>query len=317
MGSPSPAPSPALSVIIPAHNRADLVHHTLASLAGQSLAADLYEVIVVDDGSTDGTPEVVAALGSGARRIRLLRRAANRGPGAARNDGVRDAGGEIVVFVDSDIVVRPDFLAHHLEAHRQAHRAVLCRGPVVPVSELPPAAASGERLPLAGLSPSYFDPANASLPRSELLAAGLFDERFGTYGWEDIDLGFRLQQRGLARVFRRDAVAYHLQPAPSPQSFDRMLAKEEERARAAVYLYRKHPRWSTRWLIQHTLFHRLLYFLLSGAGLLNRRTAPALAGRFRRSGRITLEYLALRSVLNRHYLAALRRAWGDGARAAD
>lgn len=309
-----PGGAPALSVIIPAYNRAELVAHTLRSLAGQSLAPDLYEVIVIDDGSTDRTPEVVSAWEHGGRRVRLVRRSANRGPGAARNDGVRQADGEIVVFVDSDIVVRSDFLAQHLEAHRHSGRAVLCRGPVVPVSEIPAADAALDRLPLAGLSPSYFDPANASLPRSELLAAGLFDEQFGTYGWEDIDLGFRLRRRGLARVFRRDAVAYHFQPAPSPQSFERMLAKEEERARAAVYLYRKHPRWSTRWLIQHTALHRVVYFLLAAGGLINRRTAPVLAARFRRGGRITLEYLVLRSALNRHYLTALRRAWRDGAR---
>jgi len=311
-----PAAAPALSVIIPAHNRAELVAHTLRSLAGQSLSADLYEIIVIDDASTDRTPVVVSAWEGGGGRVRLLRRSTNRGPGAARNDGVRQAGGEIVVFIDSDVVVRPDFLALHLEAHRQSPRAVICRGPVVPVSEIPAAAAPLERLPLAGHSPSYFDPANASVPRGELLAAGLFDEHFGTYGWEDIDLGFRLRRRGLARVFRRDAVAYHYQPAPSPQAFERMLAKEEERARAAVYLYRKHPRWSTRWLIQDTLLHRLSYFLLAGGGLINHRTAPALAARFRRRGRITLEYLALRGALNRHYLAALRRAWAQSEEAA-
>lgn len=308
-----PAPAPALSVVIPAHNRADLVAHTLTSLTGQSLDPEQYEIIVVDDGSTDRTPEVVSAH-EGGGRVRLLRRSDNRGPGAARNDGIRQASGEIVVFVDSDVVVRRDFLSQHLGAHRQAGRPIVCRGPVVPVSEIPASDAPLERLPLAAFSPSYFDPANASLPRSELLAAGLFDERFGTYGWEDFDLGFRLRRRGLARVFRRDAVAYHYQPLPSPQSFERMLAKEEERARAAVYLYRKYPRWSTRWLIQHTLAHRFAYFLLAAGGLLNARTAPALAARFRRRGRISLEYVALRAALNRHYLAVLRRAWREGAR---
>ncbi|HEV8338451.1 MAG TPA: glycosyltransferase family 2 protein [bacterium] len=315
-----PAPAPALSVVIPAYNRAEVVAHTLTSLTGQSLPPELYEIIVIDDGSTDRTPEVVSAWEEGGR-VRLLRRSDNRGPGAARNDGIRRASGEIVVFVDSDVVVRPDFLSHHLEAHRQAGRAVVCRGPVVPVSEIPAPGAPLGRLPVAALSPSFFDPANASLPRSELLAAGLFDERFGTYGWEDFDLGFRLRRRGLARVFRRDAVAYHYQPPPSLQNFERMLAKEEERARAAVYLYRKYPRWSTRWLIQHTLFHRLVYFVLAAGGLINTRTAPALAARFRRSGRISLEYLALRAALNRHYLAALQRAWREGegwqARGAD
>lgn len=298
-------PDPVLSVVIPAYNRAPLLTRTLEALARQSLPPHLHEVIVVDDGSTDETPEVVRSWGAQDRRIHLLRTETNRGASAARNNGVREARGQIVVFVDSDVVVRPDFLAHHLDAHRRSRAPVLCRGPVVPVPDL----RLPDRLPLTGLSPSYFDPANASLPRSELLAAGLFDEGFRAYGWEDFDLGLRLKRRGLARVFRPEAVAYHIQPSPSAQTFERALLKEEERARMAVYLYAKHPGWRTRVLIQHTPVHRVAYFILALGGLLNRNNVSSLAARCRRWGQGTLEYLVLRSVLNRHYLQMLRREW--------
>jgi len=296
---------PALSVVIPAYNQAGLLRHSLEALRNQTLDAHLYEVIVVDDGSTDDTAAVAAALEMSDRHIRLLRHDRNRGRSAARNTGVRAARGEIVVFVDSDVVVRPDFLGHHLDAHRRAHAAVLCRGPVVPVPDLP----LPERIPPTGMSPAYLDTANASLPRQEVVAAGWFDEHFPAYGWEDFDLGFRLQRRGLRRVFRRGAVAFHIQTIFDPAGFADALRKEEERARTAVYLYHKHPHWQTTLLIQGTRAHRVFYFALAGAGLLHPGNAVRIAGALRRRGLISLSYLVLRNVLNWHYIQALGLAW--------
>lgn len=298
-------PEPALSVVIPTYNRAGLLRRSLETLLQQTLPPPLYEIVVVDDGSTDETPEMVRSLTVDGR-VRLVRQPSNRGRSAARNAGVREARGEIIVFVDSDVLVRPDFLAQHLDVHRTAGRPVVGRGPVIPVADvhLP------ERLPLAKSSPAYLDTANASLPRGELLAAGLFDEEMRAYGWEDVDLGFRLQRRGLRRVFRPEAVAFHVQPAPSADTFDEAVAKERERAHTAFYLYRKHPGWRTRMLIQFTLLHEVLYLLMAGGGLLNTRNAPGIASRLHRRGQSTLEYLVLRSALNRVYLQALHLEWG-------
>lgn len=296
-------PPPALSVVIPAYNQAPLLRRTLETLLRQDLATSQYEVIVVDDGSTDETAEVVRERAAREPRVRLLRQETNRGRSAARNAGVQAAGGDIILFTDSDILVRPDFLARHLETHRQSRRPVLCRGPVVdiPDGRLP------EHPAFVPPSPAYLTTANASLPRGELLAAGLFDENFRAYGWEDFDLGFRLQRRGLPRVYRREAIAYHILPASGEENFAEALRKEEERARTALYLYQKHPGWQTRVLIQDTLLHRLLYFVQAGGGLLHRGNVPAIGAALRRHGRPTLEYLLLRGVLNRHYLQTLRR----------
>lgn len=298
---------PTLSVVVPAYNQATTLARTLETLGSQTLAGHLYEVIVVDDGSTDETAAVVRRRSAEDHRIQLLQHTQNRGRSAARNTGVRAARGGIVVLLDGDIVVRPDFLEHHLDAHRRSDRPVLCRGPVVdiPDGRLP------DRRPILATSPAYLTTANASLPRSELLAAGLFDENFPAYGWEDFDLGFRLQRRGLPRVFCREAVAYHIPPTDTP--LEQALRKEEERARAAVYLYRKHPGWQTRLLIQHTPVHRVLFFLLAGGGLLNRHTAPAFAARLRRRGYTLLADQVVRSVLNCHYMTALRREWAQAA----
>jgi len=300
-------PDPALSVVIPAYNQAPTLRRTLETLQEQTLDRGQSEVIVVDDGSTDETAAVTRGQAAGDPRVRLVQHAGNRGRSAARNTGVRAARGEIILLLDSDVIVPRAFLASHLDAHRRSRRPVLCRGPVVDI----PDARLPDRPPPFAASRAYLTTANASLRRGELLGAGLFDEGFPAYGWEDFDLGFRLQRRGLPRVFRRDAIAYHLPPAT--QSLEEALRKEEDRARAAVYLCAKYPGWQTRLLVQYTPFHRILYFLQAGGGLLSPRNGFGLALRLRRAGRPALANLALRSVLNRHYLTALRREWARAA----
>lgn len=94
--------NPSISVIIPAYNRAALLPDTLRSLLAQTVPAA--EIIVVDDGSTDGTADVAAAFGPPVRVIRQP----NAGPGAARNTGFRDSRGEFIHFFDSDDIALPD-----------------------------------------------------------------------------------------------------------------------------------------------------------------------------------------------------------------
>jgi glycosyltransferase involved in cell wall biosynthesis len=100
---------PLFSVVIPTYNRADLLGQTLESVFRQE--ADDYEVIVVDDGSTDNTADVVAAFGD---RVRFLRRP-NGGPGAARNAGIGAARGDYLAFLDSDDLWFPWTLATYAE----------------------------------------------------------------------------------------------------------------------------------------------------------------------------------------------------------
>ncbi|MDR7419925.1 MAG: glycosyltransferase family A protein [Armatimonadota bacterium] len=300
MSAPS---TPLLSVVVPAYNDAAILRHTLVRLADQSLAPVAYEVVVVDDGSTDETPAVIAAAAAGRVQVRGVSLDRNRGRSAARNAGIRAARAPLIVFVDSDVLVRPDFLRRHLELHRNAGRPVVGRGPVVsvPTADLP------ARDPVARLSPAYLDTANASIPRQTIVDVGMFDEGFRVYGWEDFDLGLRLQARGLPRVFDHGAIGFHVQPVPTIDTLDRHLVKEEERARTALYLLRKHPGNQTRWLIQDTPVQRFAHFLLSGGGLLTATNAPRLARWLSARGQYGLAGLVIRGVLNRHYLHSLDR----------
>jgi glycosyltransferase involved in cell wall biosynthesis len=108
---------PAVTVIMPAYNVAPYVADALRSALGQSVA-DL-EVIVVDDGSTDATAQVVARIAEADRRVRLVRQV-NRGLAGARNTALRMARGEVLALLDSDDLWEPGFLAEQiaiLDAH--------------------------------------------------------------------------------------------------------------------------------------------------------------------------------------------------------
>ena len=99
---------PLVSVIIPTYNRADLVRQALASVKAQTYRD--FEIVVVDDGGTDGTCEALSAW----REIRVLRHAHRRGVSAARNTGIDAARGEWLAFLDSDDLWLPDKLARQI-----------------------------------------------------------------------------------------------------------------------------------------------------------------------------------------------------------
>jgi GT2 family glycosyltransferase len=185
-----------LSVVVPTYNRSEVLRVCLASLARQTLSSDQFEVLVVDDGSTDDTESVVGSF-RGALPVRYLRQPQNRGRAAARNRGIREASGDVVVFVDSDVFPVPGFLAAHRSVHLASPRAV-GRGPLLLTSHLDDPFGKPPLLP--DPSPAFLDTANASVRREHLLAAGGFDEEFRHYGWEDADLGLRLRRNPFMEV---------------------------------------------------------------------------------------------------------------------
>ncbi|HEU5299285.1 MAG TPA: glycosyltransferase family A protein, partial [bacterium] len=104
---------PDLSVIIPTYNNRETLRRTLDAVAGQDLAPERYEVVVLDDGSTDGTEEMVAAYTAPVELFYHWQ--PNAGRAAARNAGSRLARGRILFYLDSDIIARPDLLSRHLQ----------------------------------------------------------------------------------------------------------------------------------------------------------------------------------------------------------
>jgi len=143
-----------LSVVIPAYNRATLLPITLRSLLAQERVAD--EILVVDDGSTDGTAEVAEAFGQSVRVIRQ----ANQGPGAARNRGLAEAQGEFIHFFDSDDLALPNLHRVQLEA-LESSNAEIAYSPWVKV----------RMDPLLGVQPTNHVLQARGLPRGSLVRA--------------------------------------------------------------------------------------------------------------------------------------------------
>lgn len=293
------------SVVIPTFERDEELAVCLTCLTRQTLAAERFEVIVVDDGGRGPTADLVASFASRIR-ARTLRQPENRGRAAARNAGIAAAAGDIVVFLDSDVFPVPAFLEAHARVHEANGRAV-GRGPLLLTEHLE---ATLSRSPvMRDLSTAFLDTANASVRRADLLQAGGFDEGFRFYGWEDMDLGIRLQRLGLRRVFVREALAFHYQPLPRHSELPALLRKEEERARMAVRFVRKHPGLATRLMTQMTPLHALLAFVMTAGGRINEKNIAGIIQNGKTKGRKWTTHLLLRGVLNRRYLQVLKEEW--------
>lgn len=229
------------SVVIPTYNRKAILEKTLRAITDQSVPADDYEVIVVDDGSTDGTGQMVQDLyPNGNVRYAYQK---NSGRSRARNHGINLAQGEIVIFIDSDIVVTPGFIAAHLAGHAENPRAIV-NGFVINTSNFDDP--TSEPLKLTDHSRASFATGNSSVRKKFLLEAGLFDEEFNQYGWEDLELGHRLLALGLTKVKASEAVGYHFNPPVSLDYLPEILRKERERGKMALLFYTKNPTLRTR-----------------------------------------------------------------------
>ena len=217
---------PEVSVVIPTHNRRRLLGQTLRSVLGQR-GVD-FEVVVVDDGSTDGTAEAVAALGD--RRVRLLHHEHPRGVATARNVGATAAHGAWVAFLDDDDLWAPDKLARQLEAAHQTGRTWVYTGEVSMDERLrildgrPPAPPEQvlERLVRHNAVPA--GASNVVVQADTLARAGAFD--IGLRNNEDWDLWIRLARLGPPAWVCHPLTAYRMHPASNAfADAGRMLAE--------------------------------------------------------------------------------------------
>ncbi len=218
-----------ISVVIATKDRAALLDAALASLRAQENAPEL-ELIVVDNGSSDATPAVARAHGAEYAFV------AEPNRGKARNAGIARASGEVVAFVDDDVVVPPHFLAAHAKAHDVEIFPLAVSGPIVNV----PDPAHRPKPTAANVSRAFFVTCNVSVRTSSLRAVGGFDEAFDLYGWEDTELGARLRAHGVKRAFAWDAYLWHIKP-PTPESLEDALGKAIEKARMAARFVGKMP----------------------------------------------------------------------------
>ncbi|MFM2080282.1 MAG: hypothetical protein RLZZ219_964 [Cyanobacteriota bacterium] len=298
-----------LSVVIPTYNRLPILRQCLQALERQRLAEPLsdYEVVVVDDGSTDETVSWLQDHSADFPHLRLILQD-HGGPAEGRNRGVDHARGDVIVFIDSDLVVTDTFLLAHaarLERSWRERGDRLCftYGAVINTANFDDPTSEPHKL--RDLSWAYFATGNVAIDRALLERSGLFDTRFRLYGWEDLELGERLRRMGVVLVRCPEAVGYHWHPPLSLEQIPRLIAVEGERAKMGLVFYRKHPTRRVRFIIQFTPLHRLLWELLTLGGLLNERSLRPLLAWLIRRGKPGLAMELLRLPLNRIGVRAL------------
>ncbi|AFY46133.1 putative glycosyltransferase [Nostoc sp. PCC 7524] len=271
-----------ISVVIPTYNRQPILEKCLRALEVQQISNSSwvtdYEVVLVDDGSTDGTLDWLAAHKDEFPHVRWFEQD-HAGPAAARNLGVKQALGDIIIFIDSDLVVLENFLQAHVDALIEGKEKLgsdrfFTYGAVINTCNFDNPTA--EPYKITDFSAAFFATGNVAIPKHWLETAGLFDTSFQLYGWEDLELGVRLKNLGLKLIKCPAAVGYHWHPPFNLEQIPNLIDKEIQRGRMGVLFYQKHPTWEVKMMIQMTWLHRLLWGILSLNGALNERTMTPL-----------------------------------------
>ena len=210
-----------VSVVIPTYNRSETLKRTLLAYLEQTGDHRIIEILVVNDGSTDATERVISECQTTKLTVRSLYQS-NQGLAAARNHAIREAAGDVILFGDDDIIPSPGLTAEHVawhDQHAEEELGVLGYVPWLPDVRPTPFMKwsglygpqfnfgffkGGSRLPFQF---GYF--CNTSVRASFLRKNGIFSEAFRTYGYEDLELSYRLMQKGYKLLYNPKAFGYH------------------------------------------------------------------------------------------------------------
>lgn len=245
-GTPTPSGHyHPISVIIPTYNRQKWLEEILASIAVQTLPVEQFEVIVVDDGSKDGTREV--AHKAYPFRLRYFYQT-NQGDAAARNLGAKHSEAEFLVFLDDDIILDKDFLANLVVEHQaQPHRIIVGADTLwvedanpFEVGVMPPAPAPDQpavvALPFVEVCSN-----NMSIRREAYFEVGMMEglDFRGSSIWCDVDFSFRAYRKNFEFLRSQRALCWHRDYVA--KSFENRKKRMREVAYRAVALFHKYP----------------------------------------------------------------------------
>lgn len=211
--------------MLPTYERVDALKRTLAALEKQTLSCEEYEIIVVDDGSRDGTKSALQHFANQTdSRVSYIILAENGGPARARNFGLACSRGEITLIIGDDIEPDRQLLGRHMQFHRQyPDNSHALLGYVTFPEGLKPSSfmqwlENGGRkyfFDYHGLTPGqqaghlHFYTCNVSVKMALLEKSGWFDESFPYASHEDLELGYRLEGQGMHMIYDPKAVGYH------------------------------------------------------------------------------------------------------------
>ncbi len=254
-----------ISVIVPTHNRRELLEKKLRGLEAQQ---GEFEVIVVADGCTDDTQAFLRDYRP-PYSLQVLQTGDSYGQGSgaanARNQGARAAKGDILLFSDDDVMPQVGWIEAHQKAHTEPRTVAVGR------LILPPELRGSGAAELMGPRVFWWHVTgnNTSMPKALFEEVGGYDPAFSAYGGEDSDLGYRLMRAGVRLVFVREAVALH----EAPEHRTRAVQKARQAGAAHVQVWQKHndPRIAWALGVHPTLLAVKMALLPSLKGLLGRR----------------------------------------------
>ena len=230
-----------ISVIIPAYNAEELIALCLTSLLNQtyqSIDISEYEIIVVDDGSTDSTAEVVRDF----ENVRLIQQD-NQGPAAARNEGAKHARGDIILFTDSDCVPEKNWIEEMLRPFKNDPEIVGVKGAYkTKQKELAARFVQVEYEDKYDLLKKhryidFIDTYSAGFKKKVFWEFNGYDTSFPVACAEDVELSFRMFAKGLKMVFNPKVIVYHKHPT----SFKEYFRKKYKFAYWRMLAVKKNP----------------------------------------------------------------------------
>ena len=292
--------SPSVTIVVPTYNRRDRLERVLCALEQQTCGVDAFDVVVVSDGSTDDTKDYLDALQTSLAIT--VEHQANAGPAAARNRGVELATGDVVLFIDDDVVAEPSLVAEHLARHALSPDLVVI-GPMInpPGYEMKPWVAWEQAMlykQYDALAAGVYDAThrqfytgNASLSRRRFVEAGGFDTRFRRA--EDVEFAYRLHVLGMRFEFNPRAIGHHYAERPfsswlrtaheygvAEVVFGREYGQDPQLKRVRYEFRRRHPliRLTARFYVAApAVAHATEPVLRRVAGFADRRHVPRLS----------------------------------------
>ena len=299
-----------VSIVIPTYNRKPILEKCLKALENQKIDKNIsnYEIIVVDDGSTDGTTFWIRNNKAILPHV-VLYEQEHGGPALGRNLGVMKSKYEIIIFIDSDLVVLNNFIVSHVNkllfSWKKNNKKSFTYGSVINTSNFKNP--ESENYKLTDISFAYFATGNVAISKELLLNIGLFDTSFSLYGWEDLELGERLKKIGTKLIKCPEAVGFHWHPPFNCKQIESLIVQEKERARMALVFYKKHSNLRVRLMIQHTPIQYLMWEILCLRGLISIKRLFPLLEFLVDSGRNRLALEIIRIPLNLIYVKELKR----------
>ena len=299
-----------VSIVIPTYNRKPILIKCLHALENQILnnLIDYYEIIVVDDGSSDGTVNWIKENQINLPHV-VLYEQEHGGPALGRNLGVIKSKGDIVIFIDSDLVVIDKFLIHHVSKLEKywlkRNKKCFTYGSVINTSNFENPQLEDSKI--TDISFAYFATGNVAISRDLLMEVGLFDTSFSLYGWEDLELGERLKKIGVQLIKCPEAKGFHWHPAFNCDQIPSLINKEIDRAKMALVFYQKHKNLRVRLIIQFTFLHKLVWNILCLGGLININLIFPLLKLLVKSGKSGIAMEILKLPLNFIYVKELNK----------